>query len=120
LQCWLHVDQQRSDMKKETRYEQLTKARETLGISEEATRDEIKRAFHDLIRQWHPDKSPKSNEKQKDKSRDIIGAYHTIMEYCREYKISFSKESVDKYRSAEELWWDKFGNDPMWGPMEKV
>ncbi len=106
-------------MKKETRYEQLTKARKTLGISEEATLDEIKSSFRDLIRRWHPDKSKQRTEKQSDKSREILNAYKFIMEYCREFKISFSKESVDKYRSAEELWWEKFGNDPMWGPMKE-
>jgi len=106
-------------MKSKTKYDELRAAGKILGIPEEATIDEIKTIFHDLIRQWHPDKSKNRNEKQKEKSREIINAYKITMEYCREYKISFSKESVDKYRPEEELWWEKFGNDPMWGPMKK-
>ena len=36
------------------------------------------------------------------------------MAYCSYYRISFSKESVEQYRSEEEFWMDRFGNDPMW------
>ncbi len=106
-------------MKQETRYKKLTKARKILGISEEVTLNEIKHTFHGLIRRWHPDKSHNSSDEHKKKSREIIESYQIIMKFCSEYKISFSKESVDKYRPAEELWWEQFGNDPMWGPMKK-
>lgn len=34
---------------------------------------------------------------------------------CEEYKYSFPGEKVKRYLSAEEWWFQKFGNDPPWG-----
>lgn len=99
----------------ETLYERLTKARTALGLGEEATLDEIKRAFHDLIRKWHPDKVNNEHEIHHEKSSAIIEAYKAIMDYCKQYRISFSREAVNRYRSDEELWQERFGNDPLWG-----
>jgi hypothetical protein len=42
---------------KQTLFERLQTARETIGLGEEATMDEIRHAFHDAIRRWHPDKA---------------------------------------------------------------
>ena len=105
-------------MKPKGRYEEITNARKILGIGEECTIAEIKQSFRDLIRVWHPDKSHNDTETYKRKSQEIIEAYRIIMTYCRDYKIPFTKESIDKYRTKEELWWEQYGNDPMWGPMK--
>jgi DnaJ-class molecular chaperone len=100
----------------QTLYEQLTAARKTLGLGEEATMDEIRGAFHGLIRQWHPDKSGgNAGGLHKEKSREIIEAHRTVTDYCKAYKISFTRESVNRYRPPEESWWEQFGHDPMWG-----
>jgi hypothetical protein len=40
------------------------------------------------------------------------------MEYCENYRFSFSREEVEKYISADEFWAKKFGNDPIWGNYE--
>lgn len=105
--------------KKEDRYEELREARDVLGIGEEATMDEIKEQFHRLIHRAHPDKSGTTGDTAGgDEARRIIEAYEKIRGYCREYRISFSRESVKRYQSDNELWWDRFGNDFMWGPMQ--
>ncbi len=96
-------------------YERLKAAREILGVAEEATIGEIKSAFRDRIRRWHPDKAGEDDVHVR-MSNEITAAYQTIMSYCRDYKISFSRETVQRYRSEEEFWWERFGNDPMWGP----
>jgi DnaJ-class molecular chaperone len=98
-----------------TLYDKLTAARTVLGLGEEATLDEIKRTYRTLIRRWHPDKACGDSKTHHDKSRAIIHAYKAIMDYCKEYKISFSRETVNRYRSDEEFWRERFGNDPMWG-----
>lgn len=98
-----------------TLYERLTAARKTLDLGENATLDEIKTAFQDLIRKWHPDKAGNDTGVHHDKSREIIEAYKAIMDYCKDYKISFSREMVDRYRPDEEFWFEWFGNDSMWG-----
>jgi len=38
-----------------------------------------------------------------------------IMDYCEDYKFSFSKEEIEKYISADEFWEKRFGSDPIWG-----
>ena len=98
-----------------TLYERLTAARNVLNLGEEATLEEIKAAFQNLIRKWHPDKAGDDTRVHHDKSREIIEAYKAIMDYCKKYKFSFSRETVNHYRSNEEFWLERFGNDPMWG-----
>ncbi|MBN2035653.1 MAG: J domain-containing protein [Chitinispirillaceae bacterium] len=100
----------------QTLYDRLKAAREILGLTEEATMDEIRKAFHTRIRQWHPDKAAESAKALHDeKSREILEAYRTVMEYCACYKISFSRETINRYRPFEEAWWEQYGHDPMWG-----
>ena len=114
------MTQRNLKMKQKSQYELITEAREILQITEEATIDEIKNSFHELMLNWHPDKSAHDNhniEESRDKSQKIIEAYQLIMNYCKLYKISFSKESVEKYDTKDEFWWKRFGNDPMWGPI---
>jgi DnaJ-class molecular chaperone len=100
-------------------YVKLTEARRILGIGEEAALDEIKKTFHDLIRKWHPDKAGNNAGVYHDKSREIIEANKVIMDYCKDYRISFSREMVNRYQPHEEFWQEHFGNDPMWGPPGK-
>lgn len=99
-----------------TLYERLTAARKVLDLGEEVTLDEIKSSFHDMIRKWHPDKAGGESEMHHEKSRVIIDAYKVIMDYCKNHRISFSRETVKRYRSDEEFWLERFGSDPMWGP----
>jgi DnaJ-class molecular chaperone len=103
-------------IREQSLYERLKAARKTLGLGEEATMDEIKTAFRSLIRRWHPDKAVgNADGLHKEKSCEIIEAYKTVADYCKAYKISFSREAVSRYRPHEESWWEQFGHDPMWG-----
>jgi DnaJ-class molecular chaperone len=47
---------------------------ETLGVSKDATQDEIKKAYRKLVIQYHPDKNPEGGEKFK----EIASAYEVI------------------------------------------
>lgn len=105
-------------MKKKTQatlFDRLTDARMVLGLCEEATLDQIKEAFRNRIRRWHPDKAHDKTEMHHEKTQEIVEAHKVIMDYCKEYRISFSRETVNRYRSEEEFWFERFGNDPMWG-----
>ncbi len=52
-------------------------------------------------------------------TKNIITAYKIIVEYCNNYKYSFDKEEIQKYLSDEDWWFKRFGNDPLWGNINK-
>ncbi|OGW47787.1 MAG: molecular chaperone DnaJ [Nitrospirae bacterium RBG_13_41_22] len=97
------------------KYEEITKARTTLELNEFATLKDIKNKYRELLKEWHPDLCKENEDIRKVKTIEIINAYRTIMNYCEQYRFSFSKEEIEKYISPEELWTKRFGSDPIWG-----
>jgi len=97
------------------KYEEITKARQILGLDEFATLKDIKNRYKELLKEWHPDLQRESEEISKEKTIEIINAFKTIMNYCENYKFSFSKEEIEKYISPDEFWGKRFGSDPIWG-----
>lgn len=85
-----------------------------MGLSERASLEEIKTNYRALILKWHPDRCHADREKCKAMTTKIIAAYKIINDYCKNYKFSFSKEEVSNYLSAEEWWFERFGNNPLW------
>jgi DnaJ-class molecular chaperone len=97
------------------KYEEITKARQILGLYEFATLKDIKTRYKELLKEWHPDLCKENEEIYKGKTIEIINAFKTIMEYCENYKFSFSEQEIEKYISADEFWEKRFGSDPIWG-----
>jgi len=97
------------------KYEEITKALQILGLYEFATLKNIKIKYTELLKEWHPDLHKENEEICKEKTIEIIDAYRIIMDYCENYKFSFSKEEIEKYISPEEFWEKQFGKDPIWG-----
>jgi DnaJ-class molecular chaperone len=97
------------------KYRDILEAKELLGLPERASMDEIKSSYRRLISNWHPDRCREDKKKCEEMTRKIITAYGIIVSYCEEYKYSFAEEEVKRYLSAEEWWFEKFGNDPLWG-----
>jgi len=97
------------------KHQKIYEARKLLELPERATMDEIKAGYRTLIKKWHPDKCNAPNKKCVEMSDSIINAYKIILDYCNHYKYSFSKEEVKNYLSDEEWWFERFGNDPLWG-----
>jgi preprotein translocase subunit Sec63 len=96
-------------------FQRITEARKLLGLTEQATMTEIKSSYRKLIRKYHPDKSGEATPDQPEMAVKIIAAYRTIMAYCNQYRFSFEKEEVQKYLPDDEWWFERFGNDPLWG-----
>ena len=94
-------------------YQKISEARRVLGIPEQATLTEIKTKYRKLIKKWHPDINRENKDKCDKMTKKIIHSYAIIFGYCKEYKISFSQEEVQKYLTEEEWWHDRFGDDPI-------
>jgi preprotein translocase subunit Sec63 len=97
------------------KYEEITKALQILELYEVATLKDIKNKYKELLKKWHPDLCKENEEICKEKTIEIIHAFKTIMNYCENYKFSFSKEEIEKYLSPDEFWEKRFGSDPIWG-----
>ncbi len=91
---------------------EVRKARETLGLSRFATLREIKRAYREKCRLWHPDADPGNDtEEHKKRMQAINEAYDVLLRFCRNYRYCLDpREEPD-----DENWWmDRFGDDPVW------
>lgn len=97
------------------KYQEITEARKLLELPELATMQEIKSNYRALLSEWHPDKCNKKRELCAEMTRKIISAYQTIMDYCLHYQYSFSEDTLKRYRSPDEWWFERFGDDPLWG-----
>jgi DnaJ-class molecular chaperone len=97
------------------KYQEITEARKLLGLPERATMEEIKTNYRNLIREWHPDRCKETMEKRTEITARIVAAYKIIIDYCNHYRFSFSKKEVGNHLSEEEWWFERFGNDPLWG-----
>jgi len=55
-----------------------------LGVTFQATKEEIRKAYHSIIKQWHPDKFPndiQQNLEATEKSKLINEAYRSLKNY---------------------------------------
>ncbi|XP_075037103.1 dnaJ homolog subfamily B member 2 [Mixophyes fleayi] len=103
-----------------------------LGVSRDATQDDIKRAYRKLALKWHPDKNPDNKELAEKKFKDIAEAYEVLSDvnkrqtYDRYGKSGFSGPEPARpnagsryhgfaytFRSPDEVFQEFFGGrDP--------
>lgn len=96
------------------KYQEITKARKLLKLSESATLEEIKSNYRELLNKWHPDKCSEGSDQCIEMTKKLIEAYEIIITYCSQYIFSFAKEEVAKYLSGQDWWMKRFGDDPLW------
>ena len=82
---------------------------EILGVSKDATQDEIKKAYRKLAIQYHPDKNPDGDDKFKEiaSAYDVLGDENKRKEYDNKLNNPFSGQGNGSY---EDLFNQMFGN----------
>ena len=94
-------------------WQAIEEARDTLKLGDRATLGEIKRAYHRLSRENHPDLAGNDPDREEAMYR-ITAAYELLMRYCSEYRFPLAPDENSIY-DAEDWWLDRFGQDPLWG-----
>ncbi len=73
-------------------FKKIDTARKLLGLSSEATLREIKKAYREKVKKFHPDKIEK--EKNKETIVQINHAYKILLDYIEKYRFSFKEKDV--------------------------
>ena len=93
-------------------WQAIAEAREMFGLADRATLGEIKRAYHRLCKQYHPDVSGQADEVES--MHRLTRFYELLMRYCNQYRIPLTPED-NNHLEPEDWWMDRFGQDPLWG-----
>lgn len=101
------------------KFDEINEARKFLELPEKATMAQIKSNYRKLLAKWHPDKHDAKKIECNEMTQRIVAAYEMIMDYCHQYQYSFSKDTIRRHLSPEEWWFERFGNDPLWGRGKK-
>jgi len=106
------------------KFEVINDARKLLGLAEITTIDNIKKAYKDKIKKYHPDRNSENTEAHW-RTIEIMKAYEILIKYCQNYKFSFKKEdyldqnplTFDNHSDSDYMdWWQNhYGDDPPWG-----
>jgi len=82
---------------------------EILGVSRNATQDEIKQAYRRLAKKYHPDLNPKNRKEAEEKFKEISEAYEVLMdpEKKRLYD-QFGHEGVSQTFRRGGFTWEDF------------
>ena len=78
-------------------FEQLSEARELLGLGETATLKQVKRAYKRAANRYHPDRCKQPDKvKCEEMMKKVNEAYELIMKYLADYNYSFRQEDVER------------------------
>ena len=87
-----------------TGFEIIEKARKVLELPEMATRDEIRTAYRDLCRRYHPDRcAEKEKSSCSAKFRRITWARDILLNYLDSYRYIFTEEEYRKHLGPEAM-----------------
>lgn len=97
--------------------EALREAAELLGIGGRASFNDIRQAYHEQIKKWHPDVSTQDPSMSHDMTIRLKMAHDLLVDYCMNHTFSFSIEDLakDLELSPADFWMERFGDDPIWG-----
>ena len=83
----------------------MATAYEILGIKRNATREEIRTAYKDLARRWHPDRFSEGPERMwaEQKMTEINIAYNEALENCQPVKVKKAVSDDEQYADIRRL-----------------
>ena len=80
---------------------------DTLGVSRDASEDEIRKAYRKLARKYHPDVNPDNKEESEEKFKEISEAYEVLMDKEKRARYDqYGKEGVFNGGSGGFQWSD--------------
>ena len=86
------------------RYRKIEEARQILGLGEEATRDEIRSAFRELSREYHPDRCRDGELPNcRQEFEKIVRAREILERYCENYRYSFREGDIRRQPPGRDL-----------------
>jgi DnaJ-class molecular chaperone len=99
-----------------TRYNagEVRTAAALLELGERASLNEIRERYAALLKRWHPDTGSGDPALRHEMTIRIVEAYRILQDYCTTYEFSFAEEDIRGQKSAEEIWQERFGDDPIW------
>ena len=68
---------------------------ETLGVSEEATQEEIKKSFRELAKKWHPDRNPDNKKESEEKFKEVSEAYGILSDEAKKAQYDHKRKYGD-------------------------
>ena len=93
----------------------LEEARKLLGLGQHASRHEIRSAYRQEARRWHPDRALNPNEETEYRQRmqQVNLAYQRILKFIEDYRFELVETS-----SQEDLmqWWNNRFATGVWSP----
>jgi pantothenate kinase len=93
----------------------IKEAADLLGLGENASLAEIKKAYRRLSKKHHPDVVNNSKQKaEKIEMHKLSEAYKTLLHYCSEYRFPLIPRDNEQLE-GDDWWFERFGQDPLWG-----
>ena len=101
-------------------FKQVDKARKLLGLDEEVSMEQIKRAYRNLSFKYHPDKCKEEDKKHcGEMMKKINHAKDILMSYCAGYRYSFIEKDVKRNTMDKEFYEHlKRFYDGWWGDLD--
>ncbi len=99
-------------------WQAIEQARTLFNLGEQATADEIKRAYRQMCKKYHPDTAEKGEKKSNAAMMCRLTESHDLLlRYIKGYRFPLKpdKDTQDTDDDPEDWWMNRFGDDPLWG-----
>lgn len=97
-------------------WQEIEKAKDLLGLDDRASFAEIKKAFRQLSKKYHPDLlSDDDLNASGVRMQELTDAYRLLLEYCAHFPIPLVPGQDTLSQDDENWWFERFGQDPLWG-----